>query len=161
MPTITINFKSKRYAAFAHFDHSISMTKWIMKDRQEAYSTIRHELAHNIVYWLKLPCVISHGKEFKRILRQIAPRTWQNDLHWHMTEAISLAREKQGIKARAYKPMAWRNFTCGNPDCPGKHLYNWKRIPSYIQRGLFARCRDCGSPDLVEINGTAKFTSVH
>ena len=162
-PNITIDNKSKRFAAQADSYHSISMTKWIMKDRQEAYSTLRHELAHNIVAWLRLPYSISHGKEFKQILKQIAPKTWHNDLHWNMSQSISQARINMGIKPRIYKPLPWRYFTCGNPDCPAipKHKYGFKRIPSYIQRGLFAKCPDCGCPEIIEINGTTRFKSVH
>ncbi len=161
-PAITIDNKSKRFAANAYSFVRISMTKWIMKDQQEARSTIRHELAHNIFYWLRLGRHIPHGKEFKQILRQIAPKTWREDIHWHMTPAISQAREKAGIKTRTYQPMPYRYFTCGNPDCPAKHRYAWKRIPFYIISGLFARCKDCGNPTLVEIDGkNAIYRSVH
>lgn len=163
-PDITIDKKSKRFAATAYSFKRISMTKWIMKDLQEARSTIRHELAHNIFYWLREGRYILHGKEFKQILRRIAPKTWRYDMHWNMTPAISQAREKEGILEHRYQSMPWRVFTCGNPDCPAnpRHLWSWKRIPSYIIRGLFKRCPDCDCPTIIEIaDKKVQYRSVH
>ncbi len=166
MPQVAIYISAKtesRTAGRAHGRYLITIQKWMLVDKEEAKATIRHELAHNIVNWLELPKVIAHGKEFHQILKKIAPRTWKQDLHWHYSEAITEARSKVGIKPHEYKPMKWRWFTCGNIDCH-KHLYAWKRIPYYIEAGLFGRCSDCGCPDIVEIKTDkppAMFTSVH
>ena len=142
----------------------IELPKWMLADKEQAKSTIRHELAHNIVNWLKLPKVISHGKEFHQILKQIAPSTWRGDLHWYRSEAIVEARIKSGIKEREYKPMIWRWFGCANLDCKLYNVkaYAWKRIPYYIKQGLFAKCKYCGSDTIVEIGGKGEsFASVH
>jgi len=142
----------------------IELPKWMLADKAEAKATIRHEITHNIVNWLGLPKVISHGKEFHQILKQIAPRTWQNDLRWYASEAITEARIKSGIKPREYKPMDWRWFGCANPDCKLHNVkaYAWKRIPSYIQRGLFVKCKYCDSDTIIEIGGKGfTFTRVH
>lgn len=167
MPRVIVKISPKvesKVAGRAFGMYLITIQKWMLADKNEAKSTIRHELAHSIVNWLEFPKVIAHGKEFRRILKQIAPKTWRDDLHWHCSEAITEARTKTGIKPYKYKPMKWRYFTCGNPNCPKGRLYVWKRIPYYITAGLFGRCPDCGCSDIVEIKTDkppAIFTSVH
>lgn len=166
MPRVLVDTAKmeSHFGGKAYGINEIVLPKWMLADKEQAKSTIRHELAHNILNWLKLPRVISHGKEFHQILRQIAPKTWRNDLHWYASEAITEARIKAGIKPREAKPMEWRYFTCGNSNCLAqpKHKYAWKRIPYYVKAGLFARCEDCGCANLVEIDGKNEtFTSVH
>jgi len=157
MPNVTVDVAkmNHRVGGKAIGITAILLPKWMLADKEQAKSTIRHEIAHLIVNWLGLPKVISHGKEFHQILKQIAPRTWKGDLHWYRSEAITEARIKSGIKEREYKPMAWRYFGCANLDCKLHNVkaYAWKRIPSYIQRGLFVKCKYCGSPTMVEISG--------
>jgi len=172
MPRVIVNISKLKphLGGMAYGSHMIVLPKWMLSDKEQSKSTIRHELAHNIIKWLKIRVAISHGKEFHQILKQIAPRTWRNDLHWTTTPAITQARQKAGIKTIKREPLKVRLFTCGNPDCPAtpKHRYGWKRIPYYIKAGLFARCKECGCPTLVEIRTPANkdkelesFTSVH
>lgn len=162
--SVSLTKPNRHIGGMAIGKYKILLPKWMLADKNQAKSTIRHELAHNIVNWLNLDKVISHGKEFHDILKQIAPRTWRNDLHWQATEAIIEARIKAGIKKHEYKPMKPHYFTCGNPSCPETHLYGWKRTPYHIKAGLFAPCKDCGCKSIIETK-TNKipmiFTSVH
>ena len=166
MPRVIVNQAKLKscVGGMAIGSYKILIPQWMLCDKEQAQSTIRHELAHNIVNHLGLPKVISHGKEFHQILKQIAPRTWRNDLHWYASEAITEARIKAGIKTREHKHMAWRYFGCDNLGCKLHNVkaYAWKRIPSYIQRGLFVKCKYCGSDTLVEIGGRGEsFSRIH
>ena len=152
---------SRQYGGYAHGSHSISIPKWMLADKKEAMGTIRHELAHNLIFYLKLGYKILHGKEFKEALRVFSPKNWQSDLHWTETPAITQARIKVGINPREHHYLQTRLFTCGNPNCTERHLWGFKRVPDYIKRGLFAVCK-CGCPDMVEKGGKhTKYTSVH
>lgn len=153
----------------AYSDHSMYLSTWMLADKEEAKSTVRHELAHNIVNYLRrrneLPktSYISHGREFHQILKKIAPRTWRQDLYWNSTPAITEARAKHGIVDKAHKYRETKWFTCANPDCTYKHLWGWKAIPRYIKNGWFKGC-ECGCDTIIQTNTTKKpliFTSVH
>lgn len=166
MPRVIVN-KVKiesRFGGKAYGINEIVIAPWMLADKAEAKSTIRHEFAHNILCWLKLPRKIAHGKEFHQILKRIAPKMWRQDLHWNATPAITQARQKAGIKSIERQSLKWRYFTCGNPNCTAnsKRTYGYKRIPYYIKAGLFASCEDCGCPKLIEIGGKHEvFKSVH
>ena len=132
----------------SYYRRKIEIAPWQLADKEEAKSTIRHELVHCIVGYLKLEIRISHGKEFKKILREIAPRTWSNDMYWHYTPAITAAREKL-IKPRRGYTTRIRKFTCSNLDCEKHPIWEYKKIPYYIKIDS-ARCPYCSSK-LIEI----------
>ncbi len=171
MPRVIVSQEkmSALWGGLAYGSRHIGLPEWILADREQAKSAIRHELAHNVQSFTRVLCLIIHGKEFHQILKRIAPRTWRRDLHWVATPAITQARAKMGIKPRIYSPIFLRLFTCGNPNCSAtpKHIYAWKRVPSYMPRGLFKSCKDCGCPTIIEIPSLARkdnlqsFTSIH
>ncbi len=152
-PDIKIEKLNPKIGGMAHIysrPRTISIALWIMADKNEAMGTIRHELAHLIVYWLHLKIKIYHGKEFHQILRQIAPDTWRNDLHWHDTPAISKAKEKEGGLTK--KKHVWKVHTygCTNPECKRKPAWSYKRVPHYVKQGL-AICPSCNKQMITEI----------
>ena len=72
---------------------TIEVSSWILKDDNVAKGVVRHELAHAIQDFLNIEGR-SHGKEFLKILRVVAPRNWRRDRHWRSTPDIQLARIK-------------------------------------------------------------------
>ena len=91
---------------------TIEVSSWILKDDNVAKGVVRHELAHAIQDFLNIEGR-SHGKEFLKILRVVAPRNWRRDRHWRSTPDIQLARIKihpRGGRS-TFKPLTeYRTF---------------------------------------------------
>ena len=81
------------YAGMAHSSMSMDIAKWILQDADEAKGVVRHELAH-LLHAYSGTGGNAHGKEFRAVLKIVAPRTWRRDRHWHPTPAIEKARLK-------------------------------------------------------------------
>jgi len=81
------------YAGVAHTFVSMEIAKWILQDADEARGVVRHELAH-LLHSFAGTGGNSHGKEYRVVLKIIAPKTWRKDRHWHPNVAIEKARLK-------------------------------------------------------------------
>ena len=77
----------------------IEVTKWICADDNEAKSTVRHELAHCIQGYCKLPGS-SHGRGFTQALKIVSPKKFRYDRHWHSTDKVEKARSAMKSKYR-------------------------------------------------------------
>jgi predicted SprT family Zn-dependent metalloprotease len=123
-PNVEVGDCGKNFGGRAYLlENRIRIASFILEDLDEAKGTIRHELAHLMVRYLKMPSRIAHGREFHQTLRMIAPLTWKYDCHWHKTEAIlaamgELHKKKYSVKA-----------SCKCPSC-GK-VYPFKKTPKY------------------------------
>jgi len=162
MPKVKIQvvMNSSHFGGFAVESDLTQIQAWMLADREESEGTIRHELAHNIIKWKGISTKICHGKEFRIMLRKVAPETWEKDRRWTATEAIIQERSKMRIALKKYKSRERRYFACANLDCPT--LYSFKNIPPYIKRGLFKRCGKCGNAGIIEVNGAnAYFESIY
>ena len=79
----------------------IELSRWILVDRKQALSTIRHELAHA----LSAICELGgskHGKEFTTALKIVSPKAFRQDRHWHDTTKVFKAIKKYHPKTRIY-----------------------------------------------------------
>ena len=56
----------------------IHVSSWILKNASVAKGVVRHELAHLIHSQIGTGG-LPHGKEFKQVLKTIAPKTWRKD----------------------------------------------------------------------------------
>jgi hypothetical protein len=81
-------------AGKARDDTMIMVSSWVLYDRNETESTLRHELAHTIVNRCGLREPNSHGENFKRVLKTIAPTTWEKDWYCTPTPAMRAAKER-------------------------------------------------------------------
>lgn len=137
LPSIEIRNEVTKYGGLANYGFwTLTTYKWMMKDAEETKGIIRHELAHFIVRYLRMPIKIAHGKEFHKVLKQISPKTWKQDLHWHYTPAIIAARTG---KEKKYK-RSWQIWGCVKCE----YQYPYRRVPYYIKAGLSC-CPKCKS----------------
>lgn len=130
-----------RFGGMAYNYGVMGIAKWILSDKEEAFSTVRHEFAHHVVQQLLPNYKIHHGKEFHSVLRKIAPKTWREDCYWHYTPAITAAREKI-FKPSKRRKAKWHEYVCISPNCT--YVYKYARIPWYVKEGI-ARCPRCNS----------------
>jgi len=87
------------YAGVAHTSVSMDIAKWILQDADEARGVVRHELAH-LLHSFSSTGGTPHGKEYRAVLKIIAPKTWRRDRHWHPNPAIEKARLKVHPKSK-------------------------------------------------------------
>jgi predicted SprT family Zn-dependent metalloprotease len=132
----------KRSGGRANSFHGIWIPEWMLADREQTLSTIRHEYAHNLTIFAD-EYTIHHGKEFHGFLKQIAGAKWRRDLHWERTPAIIEARRKVGLEK---KEENWHTYVC--PDGCGFE-YKTIKIPNYVKKGS-AQCARCGAAPLKE-----------
>lgn len=127
-PSLTIvenvaKANASQYAGIAIGSDRMQISKWICVDKDQAFSTVRHELAHNIKNWCNLPGS-HHGRGFTEALKSVSPRLWRSDRHWKKTPEIEAARSQinprvwSETKERKYyiqidngKKFAWRQMT--------------------------------------------------
>ena len=113
---------ASQYAGIAVGSDRMEISKWICVDKDQAFSTVRHELAHNIKNWCKLPGS-HHGRGFTEALKIVSPRLWRSDRHWKRTPEVEAARAQinprvwSETKERKYyiqidngKKFAWRQM---------------------------------------------------
>lgn len=138
-PTITMRILKKgdknysiRASGRAWKTHIVIMD-WVLADKEEALSTVRHEIAHVMTYWqhVTLERVMPHGKEFKANLRTVSPRSWRWDLHWHSNEAIVAAQAEKAGRIRRIIPL--KAFLCLSHGC--RILHYGKRRPHFLMCG--------------------------
>jgi len=79
----------------------IELSRWILVDRKQTLSTIRHELAHALTAICELGGA-KHGKEFTKALKIVSPRTFRRDRHWYDNDSVFKARKKYHPKTRIY-----------------------------------------------------------
>ena len=72
--------------------NDIRIADWILVDRDEARSTVRHELAHALQSYKYGISVRPHGKEFIEALKAVSPTNWRKDRHYTETSDIVKAR---------------------------------------------------------------------
>jgi hypothetical protein len=100
LPVLTVvescgrNDKGSYIAGTAKDNERIKLSSWVLFDLEETCGTLRHELAHIIVYICGLCESDPHGDNFKRVLQAIAPTTSNKDRYWHRTPAIEAAIER-------------------------------------------------------------------
>ena len=80
-------------------DINIELSSWILVDKKQTQSVIRHELAHVIVYLCGLGGG-NHGRGFTQALKLTAPKTFRRDRHWYDTSAIYRERKKHHPKTQ-------------------------------------------------------------
>jgi len=101
----------------------VQISQWICIDKDQAFSTVRHELAHCIQYFCNLTG-LEHGRGFTQALKAVSPRLWRTDRHWEKTPAVEDARREinqrvwSNIEDRKYyiqvdngSKFAWRQMT--------------------------------------------------
>jgi len=114
---------ASQYAGMAVSSTTIQVSNWICVDKEQAFSTVRHELAHCIQAWCSLPGS-HHGSGFTIALKLVSPRTWRNDRHWKRTAEVEKARQEvnnrvwSSVDTRKYyiqidngSKFAWRQLT--------------------------------------------------
>ena len=118
--------------AIVHLNEILLMD-WQLVDDEQSYSSVRHELAHFLKFWRKLPGT-AHGSSFKGILRELNPNNWQRDRSWIMSSAISRVIPRKG------KQKILKVYVCTK--C--KWQYSRYRVPKVVTQGQ-ARCPLCQS----------------
>lgn len=89
---------SIRYAGWADYKNAqVLIQDWLLSDRKQAESTVRHELAHFYKTCLWLPGK-EHGANFRACLRAISGRSWKRDCHWQLSEPIKAFMAASGRK---------------------------------------------------------------
>ena len=81
------------YAAQTYGHILIEVSSWILVDKKQTASVLRHECAH-IVHHLCGLHGPTHGPEFVRVLQYISKNTWEEDKFWHPNDIIEEARQK-------------------------------------------------------------------
>ena len=114
---------ASQYAGMALGSRTIQISQWICVDKDQSFSTVRHELAHCIQNWCNLPGS-HHGSGFTVALKLVSPRTWRKDRHWKRTPSVENARQEinnrvwNSVDTRKYyiqidngSKFAWRQLT--------------------------------------------------
>ena len=106
-PRVTINHKGTWAAAWYENNyHRIDVEPWYADGGPEVKSTLRHEIVHALLDgclgWINRKHHNGsdpHRKEFKNLLKELFPRTYQTDMYWHGTPRNMKEREKWIKKA--------------------------------------------------------------
>lgn len=90
-PVVVVPSCGSLVAALTYGNRLIEVSSWILVDDSETYGVLRHEFAHVIKAHCKLPGT-PHGRGYIHSLKNVSPKTWQNDKYWHPTVDIEEAR---------------------------------------------------------------------
>jgi len=92
MPKVSIVSSCGPLYAAQTYGHSlIEVSSWLLVDKDETLTTLRHECAHI----LKNKCSLGgtpHGKNYTKVLKIISPSSWEHDKFWHPNATIEEAR---------------------------------------------------------------------
>ena len=98
-PVVVVPSCGSLVAALTYSNRLIEVSSWILVDDSETYGVLRHEFAHVIKAHCKLPGT-PHGRGYIHSLKNVSPKTWQNDKYWHPTVDIEEARLKIHSKSK-------------------------------------------------------------
>ena len=98
-PVVVVPSCGSLVAALTYGNRLIEVSSWILVDDSETYGVLRHEFAHVIKAHCKLPGT-PHGRGYIHSLKNVSPKTWQNDKYWLPTVDIEEARLKIHSKSK-------------------------------------------------------------
>ena len=81
------------YAAQTYGHILIEVSSWLLVDKKQTASVLRHECAHLDHHLCGLTGP-THGPEFTRVLQYICEDTWEEDKFWHPNDIIEKSRQK-------------------------------------------------------------------